>query len=88
MTTYCAKRLHEICDFGLGGCGSARRRKASWCGQGSGCMRDVKHSKQLRGWGGGGQVHGGCFTAVKQARPSGFIPCVRACVRALMICAA
>jgi hypothetical protein len=38
--------------------------------------------KQLRGWGGGGQVHGGCFTAVKQARPSGFSPCMRACVRA------
>ena len=44
--------------------------------------------KQLRGWGGGGQVHGGCFTAVKEARPSGFIPCMRACVRALMLCAA
>ena len=40
--------------------------------------------KHLRGWGGSGKVDDNCFTAVKEAQPSGFIPCTRA----LMVCAA
>jgi hypothetical protein len=40
--------------------------------------------KHLRGWGGSGEVDDNCSTAVKEAQPSGFIPCTRA----LMVCAA